>query len=37
MDGFIVNDMIIIKGENKCLRDLIQLLDQDAGQGRQRR
>jgi hypothetical protein len=32
MDGVILNDMIIIRGENKCLLDLIQIIDQDAGQ-----
>jgi len=34
MDGLILNDMVIAKGENKCLLDLIQLIDQNAGQRR---
>jgi hypothetical protein len=29
-----MNDMIIIKDENKSLLDLIQFIDQDAGQNR---
>jgi len=37
MDGFILYDMTIIKGQNKCLSNLIQFIDQDAGQNREGR
>jgi hypothetical protein len=32
MNGLILNDMIIIKGQDMGLLDLIQFIDQDASQ-----
>ncbi|MGB5746171.1 MAG: hypothetical protein WBM69_04270 [Desulfobacterales bacterium] len=37
MDVLILDDMIIVKGENKWLLGLIQFIAQDAGQNRERR